>query len=85
MSPVAFAIVFIIFVLIVIAAYVLLLRQASGYEIQLEALRHRVWRVTTRAELAEARLREMAGGDDWEQEEFWAIAAELSSDEGGMS
>lgn len=83
MTPEGVAAAFITFVACCVAAYILLQVQAGRYEAQKADLRYLLNRAAARRDEAEAQLREMAGEGEWEQREFWAIAAELASDEGG--
>ena len=83
MNPVTVAAVVVTFVACCVASYVLLQVQAGRYETQKADLRWLLNRAAARRDEAEAQLREMAGEDEWEQREFWVIAAELGSDEGG--
>lgn len=86
MNPVTVAAAVVTFTLCCVAAYVLLIRQARSYEIQLEALRNSVWREASARQEAEALIREMAGDstalDEWEQDQFHGITGQLQVDMG---
>lgn len=75
MNPEVVAAAFITFVACCVASYVLLIRQARRYEIQLEALRNSVWREASGRREAEARVRELSGEDQWVQDEMTRIEA----------
>lgn len=89
MTPVAVAAVFIAVVMCAVIAYVLLMRQARRYEVQMEALRNSVWREAAGRQDAEALIRELLGEDPestaldkWELHEFDAMADFLRADMG---
>ena len=83
MNPVTVAAVVIAVTICAVAAYVLWTWQDRKRQAEKADLRWLLNRAAARRDEAEAQLREMAGEDEWEQREFWVIAAELGSDEGG--